>query len=319
MRRMLAASPLDTAASAARSSVCPAARNSSSTLNSSDASGRIAALAPLDGSTGARARRTASRRNASRSTCRSRAYVENRSGSDVRARQAHRHHTPEPRRRGMVEKSGIAVELHPAEVVVDGVIDAVAARRSPSRATARRDGRGRPCSRSRSRAAAAAAKDAHLPCADGRRVCAAPMRSAGAIPRRRRASRRSWVGHVARGRAASRKQRRHAAHAEVRAGHGDVAVQVGDRVLLQIGGVLLGPLGRADQPVLLGVPARDHDGAPRRPAALQRRAEARAPSRAARRCPSSGRRRHASRRRGGCRRITSFSGSTAPGMRAITL
>ena len=38
--------------------------------------------------------------------------------------------------------------------------------------------------------------------------------------------------------------------------------------------MLLRPLGRADQPVFLGVPAGDQDRALRRPAALERRAEA---------------------------------------------
>ena len=60
---------------------------------------------------------------------------------------------------------------------------------------------------------------------------------------------------------------------EVRAGDADVGVEVGDGVG-EFGGVLLGPLGGADEAFFFGVPAADDDGALGLPALLEQVAEA---------------------------------------------
>ena len=67
-------------------------------------------------------------------------------------------------------------------------------------------------------------------------------------------------------------QRVRAAHLEEAAAVA-VGVEVGDRVLAQLGGVRFHPLGRAEQHRLLGVPGRVDDGAPRPPALLEQLAQ----------------------------------------------
>ena len=57
-----------------------------------------------------------------------------------------------------------------------------------------------------------------------------------------------------------------------------VGVDVDDRLLPQLLGVGLDPLGRAEQPLLLAVPGGVDDRAPRAPARLHQLAEAPAPS-----------------------------------------
>ena len=83
---------------------------------------------------------------------------------------------------------------------------------------------------------------------------------------------------------------------------GAVGVDVGDRLLAQLIGVLFGPLGRSEQPPLLAVPRREDDRAGRLPALLHQLAErARRLHQhdiAARRIA----RRRSPRRRDGCRR-----------------
>ena len=67
-------------------------------------------------------------------------------------------------------------------------------------------------------------------------------------------------------------ERRRRAGAELLAGR-DVDVEVGDRLGVQGALVLLGPLGRAEQAVLLAVPAGEHDRAVGPPALAHERAE----------------------------------------------
>ena len=69
-------------------------------------------------------------------------------------------------------------------------------------------------------------------------------------------------------------ERRRRFRAELRAAHGHVEVVVQGDVVLEEGRIVLAALGRSDEAVLLGVPAREYDRAGGAPAAPQEVAEA---------------------------------------------
>ena len=69
-------------------------------------------------------------------------------------------------------------------------------------------------------------------------------------------------------------ERRRRSRAELRATHGHVEIVVQGDVVLEEGRIVLAALGRSDEAVLLGVPAREHDRAGGSPAAPQEVAEA---------------------------------------------
>ena len=146
-----------------------------------------------------------------------------------------------------------------------------------------------------------------------------PRRSLPALPSRRRPIRRA-SDPARRARLAARAASSDGTpfSPEVRSGHRDIAIEIGDRVLLQIGGVLLRPLRRSDEAVLLGVPAGNQDRPLRRPAALQRGAKPRATSSIAA-VPEFGSTAPCVQASRWLPSTTSFSGSTLPLIVATTL
>ena len=127
------------------------------------------------------------------------------------------------------------------------------ASRSPPRARARPRGPRRPCNRTRCR---------------GDRPSAPPLRRPRVVDRAVRSRGRDRLGHVL----DQLVERRHRAGAELAAPDA-VHVDVGDRVAAQVGPQILDPLGRAEQAVLLAVPADQHDRAVGAPAALEQPAK----------------------------------------------
>ena len=181
--------------------------------------------------------------------------------------QPHRQKPVQARRDRVVQELGVAEVLHPEEVVVDRVVDAVGTLEGEVEAG---DpgvvGEGgvvgtraeRVEHEVEARSVGTAGRLALRPLALLARL---PGVQDGAAPAR--------VVDVT-GRLHDQvPQRRDAGDGQVAPGHGGVEIDVGDGVLLQGLDALLHPLGRSQKAILLAVPGRQEDRAPRLPAAAE--------------------------------------------------